>query len=88
MLIRLIGVKVSGLVRGMQQLDMFEDTPEMVSLYMTMDNLRGRFGRHAIRRAAGVMTAAERSERELRKASELLAEKSKMEERLRGWRCI
>jgi len=32
--------------------------------------------------------AAERSERELRKASELLAEKSKMEERLRGWRCI
>jgi len=88
MLIRLIGVKVSGLVRGVQQLDMFEDTPEMVSLYMTMDNLRGRFGRHAIRRAAGVMTAAERSERELRKASELLAEKSKMEERLRGWRCI
>jgi hypothetical protein len=86
MLIRLIGVKVSGLVRGVQQLDMFEDTPEMVSLYMTMDNLRGRFGRHAIRRAAGVMTAAERGERELRKASELLAEKSRMEERLRGWR--
>ena len=82
MLIRLIGVKVSGLVRGVQQLDMFEDTPEMVSLYMTMDSLRGRFGRHAIRRAAGVMTAAERSERELRKASELLAEKSRMEERL------
>jgi len=85
MLIRLIGVKVSGLVRGVQQLNMFEDTPEMVSLYMTMDSLRGRFGRYAIRRAAGVMTAAERSERELRKASELLAEKSRMEERLRGW---
>jgi len=85
MLIRLIGVKVSGLVRGVQQLNMFEDTPEMVNLYMTMDRLRGRFGRHAIRRAAGVMTAAERSERELRKASELLAEKSRIEERLRGW---
>ena len=85
MLIRLIGVKVSGLVRGVQQLNMFEDTPEMVSLYMTMDSLRGRFGRYAIRRAAGVMTAAERSERELRKASELLTEKSRMEERLRGW---
>jgi len=64
---------------------MFEDTPEMVSLYMTMDTLRSRFGRHAIRRAAGVMTAAERSERELRKASEMLTEKSRMEERLRGW---
>jgi DNA polymerase-4 len=85
MLIRLIGVKVSGLVRGVQQLNMFEDTPEMVSLYMTMDSLRGRFGRNAIRRAAGVMTAAERSERELRKATELLAEKSRMEERLRNW---
>jgi DNA polymerase-4 len=85
MLIRLIGVKVSGLVRGVQQLNMFEDTPEMVSLYMTMDSLRGRFGRYAVRRAAGVMTAAERNERELRKATELLAEKSRMEERLRGW---
>jgi len=77
---------VSGLVRGVQQLDMFEDTPEMVSLYMTMDSLRGRFGRYAIRRASGVMTAAERGERELRKASELMTEKSLMEERLRGWR--
>jgi DNA polymerase-4 len=85
MLIRLIGVRVSGLVRGVQQLNMFEDTPEMVSLYMTMDSLRARFGRHAVRRAAGVMTVAERSERELRKASELLAEKSRMEERLRRW---
>jgi hypothetical protein len=57
----------------------------MVSLYMTMDTLRGRFGRHAIRRAAGVMTAAERSERELRKASELLNEQSHMEERLKKY---
>ncbi len=61
MLIRLIGVKVSGLVRGVQQLNMFEDTPAMVNLYMTMDRLRGRYGRHAVRRAAGVMTTAERS---------------------------
>jgi len=85
MLIRLIGVRVSGLVRGVHQMNMFEDTPEMISLYMAMDSLRGRFGRTAVRRAAGVMTAAERSERELRKASEVLVEKSRMEERLRGW---
>ena len=85
MLIRLIGVRVSGLVRGVHQLNMFEDTPEMISLYMAMDSLRGRFGRTAVRRAAGVMTAAERSERELRKASEVLVEKSRIEERLRGW---
>lgn len=86
MLIRLIGVRVSSLVRGVQQLNMFEDTPEMVRLYLTMDSLRGRFGRNAVRRAAGVMTSSERSERELRKAEETLNEQKLMEERLRGWR--
>jgi DNA polymerase IV len=86
MLIRLIGVRVSSLVRGVQQLNMFEDTPEMVRLYLTMDSLRGRFGRNAVRRAAGVMTSSERNERELRKAEETLNEQKLMEERLRGWR--
>ena len=86
MLIRLIGVRVSSLVRGVQQLNMFEDTPEMVRLYMTMDSLRGRFGRNAIRRATGVMTSRERDERELRKTKESLEEQKLMEERLRGWR--
>ena len=42
------------MVRGVQQLDMFDDTPEKVSLYMTMDKLRKRFGRNAIRRASGI----------------------------------
>jgi DNA polymerase-4 len=37
-----------------QQLDMFDDTPEMVSLYAAMDNIRQRFGRKAIRRAASM----------------------------------
>lgn len=88
MLIRLIGVKVSGLVRGVQQLNMFEDTSEMVRLYLAMDSLRGRFGQNAVRRAAGVMTSAERGERELRKAGDAVSEKKQIEERLRGWRCI
>lgn len=56
MLIRLIGVRFSHLVRGVQQLDMFDDTPEKVNLYMAMDKLRKRFGRHAVQRAAGIMT--------------------------------
>lgn len=58
MLIRLIGVRFSHLVRGVQQLDMFDDTPEKVSLYMTMDKLRKRFGMDAVQRAAGVMTTS------------------------------
>lgn len=59
MLIRLIGVKFSHLVRGVQQLNMFEDTPEMVKLYLAMDKLRGRYGRKAVRRAVGVPTNEE-----------------------------
>ena len=86
MLIRLIGVRVSGLVRGVQQLNMFEDTSEMVRLYLALDSLRARFGRNAVHRAAGVMTRDERSERELRKAKEAITEKNLIEERLKGWR--
>jgi DNA polymerase-4 len=53
MLIRLIGVRFSHLVQGTQQLNMFEDTPEMVNLYLAMDRLRGRYGKEAIGRAVG-----------------------------------
>lgn len=54
MLIRLIGVRFSHLVQGTQQLNMFEDTPEMVNLYMAMDRLRGRYGKESIGRAVGM----------------------------------
>ena len=54
MLIRLIGVRLSSLVSGSQQLNMFEDTPEMTSLYIAMDNMRKRFGEQSIKRAVGI----------------------------------
>jgi DNA polymerase-4 len=85
MLIRLVGVRVSHLVRGVQQLDIFDDTPEKVSLYMAMDKLRKRFGRHAVRRAAGVMTAGEREEKALKQLETAIKEQNMMEERLRGY---
>lgn len=53
MLIRLIGVRVSHMVQGVQQLNMFEDTPEMVKLYLAMDKLRNRYGTYAVGRAVG-----------------------------------
>jgi DNA polymerase IV len=53
MLIRLVGVRLSHLVSGNQQLHMFEDTPEMISLYQAMDKIRRRFGRYAVMRAVG-----------------------------------
>lgn len=51
MLIRLIGVKFSHLVQGVQQLNMFEDTPESVNLYKALDMLRNRYGNYAVTRA-------------------------------------
>jgi len=53
-LIRLIGVKFGYLIQGVQQLNMFEDTPEMVSLYLAMDKLRKRYGSKIVRRAVGL----------------------------------
>jgi DNA polymerase-4 len=54
MMIRLIGVRLSGLIHGTQQLDLFEDTSEMVNLYLAMDNIRKRFGSKSVRRASGL----------------------------------
>jgi DNA polymerase-4 len=53
MLIRLIGVKFSHLVQGTPQLNLFEDTPEMVRLYQEIDRMRGRYGKRAVVRAVG-----------------------------------
>jgi len=51
MLIRLVGVRFTHLVHGTQQLDLFEDTPEMVNLYLSLDRIRKRYGKDAIGRA-------------------------------------
>ncbi len=54
MLIRLIGVRFSKLVGGHQQLNMFEDSHEMINLYEAMDNIRMRYGKNAIKKAVGL----------------------------------
>lgn len=56
MLIRLIGVRLSKLVGGHQQLNMFEDSHEMISLYEAMDSIRLRYGRNAVKKAVGVLS--------------------------------
>lgn len=57
MLIRLIGVRFSKLVPGSQQLDIFEDSEEMISLYQAMDRIRMKYGPKAIRRAVALQVA-------------------------------
>ncbi|NLJ42518.1 MAG: DNA polymerase IV [Bacteroidales bacterium] len=86
MLIRLIGVRFSHMVRGVQQLDMFDDTPEKVNLYMAMDRIRKRFGRDSVRRAVSVMTVREREEKALKQIENAINEQKMMEERLKGYR--
>ena len=56
MMIRLIGVRLSNLVHGTQQLNLFEDTPEMVNLYLAMDRIRKRYGKYSIGRACNTKT--------------------------------
>jgi len=60
MLIRLIGVKFSHLVRGTPQLNLFEDTPEMVRLYQEIDRMRLRYGKKAVVRAVGMKSVGSR----------------------------
>jgi len=50
MLVRLIGIKLSGLVEGVQQLSLFDDNEEAINLYKAMDDIRNRFGSKAVRR--------------------------------------
>jgi len=51
MLIRLIGVKCSGLVNGKEQTHLFNDTAERINLIKAIDQMKQRFGENIITRA-------------------------------------
>lgn len=53
MRLRLIGIRFSSLVRGTYQINMFEDTEEMLSLYQAMDRMKTRYGFDAVMRGGG-----------------------------------
>ncbi|MFK8057339.1 MAG: DNA polymerase IV [Saprospiraceae bacterium] len=50
-MVRLVGVRFTGLVRGHYQVDLFEDSEREVNLMGAMDEIRSRFGESAIKRA-------------------------------------
>ena len=54
LLVRLIGVRYSGLVGGGIQFNLFDENEEMYSLYNAMDKIRDRFGDRAVLRANGI----------------------------------
>ncbi|MEM9298122.1 MAG: DNA polymerase IV [Bacteroidota bacterium] len=54
MLLRLVGVKLSGLVHGNQQINLFRDDIKMIRLYEAIDRMKRRFDNPTlIRRATG-----------------------------------
>jgi len=55
MRLRLIGIRFSGLVRGTYQINMFEDTEEMLLLYQAMDRMKTRYGFDAVMRGGGAV---------------------------------
>lgn len=60
LLVRLIGVRMSHLVAGGHQINMFEDSVELLKLYRAMDKMKLRFGQQKIQKAShlGTMSLA------------------------------
>jgi DNA polymerase-4 len=54
LLVRLLGIRFSHLVTGTYQINIFEDTQEMIHLYQQIDSIKHRFGEKLVMRACGV----------------------------------
>ncbi|MEQ8471249.1 MAG: DNA polymerase IV [Marinoscillum sp.] len=55
LLVRLIGIRMSDLVNGFYQIDLFDDSEEQLSLYNAMDKIRDKYGDRSVMRASGIM---------------------------------
>lgn len=53
LLVRLLGVRFSHLIPGNYQINLFDDTQEMIRLYQSIDHIKRRFGNELLRRAVG-----------------------------------
>jgi len=53
MMIRLVGIRLSGLVQGDYQINLFDEV-SIINLYQAMDRVRNRFGKYAIQRASSL----------------------------------
>lgn len=62
MRLRLIGIQFSGLVRGTYQMNLFEDTEEMMALYQAMDKMKKRYGINAVARCSGAFLKMKKEE--------------------------
>jgi|KBSMisStaDraftv2_1062788.scaffolds.fasta_scaffold00036_6 DNA polymerase-4 len=54
MLVRLLGVRFTQMIPGNYQINLFEDTQEMISLYQAIDSVKKRFGEQYILKAGAL----------------------------------
>ena len=54
LLVRLVGVRLTNLIPGNYQIDLFDDTQENIRLYQAMDGIKCRFGKYLIGRASTI----------------------------------
>lgn len=55
MRIRLVGVKLTDLCQGNQQINLFDNTPQQISLYQTLDKIKKRFGNFSVMHGSGLL---------------------------------
>jgi DNA polymerase-4 len=56
LLIRLAGVRLTDMIPGNYQIQLYEDTKEMIHLYQAIDSIKKRFGEGLMMRASGFCT--------------------------------
>lgn len=54
LLVRLVGVKLTDIVSGNYQINLFDDTEELLNLYRAMDCVREKYGELSIMRASSI----------------------------------
>lgn len=60
LLVRLVGVRLSHLVHGSYQINLFEDTEHDIRLYQAIDRMKRKYGPRAVVRAYGMGTGRKR----------------------------
>lgn len=51
MLIRMVGIRFTNLIQGNYQINLFQDTQEIIKLYQAIDSVKRRFGEKYLVRA-------------------------------------
>jgi DNA polymerase-4 len=54
LLVRLLGIRLTHIIPGNHQINLFDDTEEMLQLYKAIDSVKHQFGESVLKRAAAI----------------------------------